>query len=388
MHTDPVMPVIVFSVFLILIAGLFFKTIKQPSVVGYISAGVILGPFGLALLTDSSLISSLGETGIVLLMFFVGMEMCLSCLIAKWRVVIIGTILQIAASIAVVAVMGCYFDWTMNRIIFLGFVISLSSTAVVIKLLKDSNELDTDVGQSVVGVLLAQDIAVIVMILVLQLMGKPEIQLSSILKQFTGFVFFSFLIFFMSRKKEKTDFSYGKVFFSDPEYQVFAAILICFGGATLFSFLELSSALGAFASGIFLGSLKNTEWVHHNLSPFRVVFISLFFVSVGMQIDIYFLKSNWMEVGALVAGVLITNTFINGLIFKFLGMNWKESFYAGALLSQIGEFSFVLAAIGYNSGFISEYGFKLAMCTIAVSLILTVVWVRPVAGLKIKKQDA
>ncbi|MBU1168911.1 MAG: cation:proton antiporter [Proteobacteria bacterium] len=386
MHSDPSMHILVFSIFFIIVIGFIMKSLKQPSVVGYLLAGLALGPFGLSILPDTEAVSRLGGLGVVLLMFFVGIEMCLPCLVAKWRIVIFGTLFQIIASVAVVGFIGIFFNWSFNRILFLGFVISLSSTAVVIKLLKDSNELDTDVGQSVIGVLLAQDLAVIPMILILQLLGKPELHIMSFAKQAFGFSLFLLSIIWVSKKKTKMEISFGRLFFSDPEFQVFIALLLCFGSAALFGLLELSTALGAFAAGIAVAALKNTEWVHHHLSPFRVVFISLFFVSVGMQLDITFLRENWLEVLSLVVGVLSINTFINGLIFKIMGMTWHQSLYAGSLLSQIGEFSFVLAAIGYNAGFISAYGFNLAMSTIVVSLMMTVVWVKPMARWALKHQ--
>lgn len=386
MHSDPFMPVLALSILLILATGFTLKCLKMPSVVGYLTAGFMLGPFGFSFLKDIEMASRIGGLGILLLMFFVGMEMSLPSLMAKWKTVILGTIFQIAASVAAVAVIGMFFKWDLNRIIVLGFVISLSSTAVVIKLLKDTNELDTDVGQSVVGILLTQDVVVIPMILILQFLSKPELSLVTISKQAIGFSLFLASIIWVSRRTEKISVPFGKILFSDHEIQVFISLLLCFGSATIFSLMELPTALGAFAAGIAVAVLKHTEWVHDHLTPFRVVFISLFFVSVGMQLDLTFLKENWLEVFALVIGVLATNTIISGLIFKVLGMSWSQSLYAAALLSQIGEFSFVLAAIGYHSGFISQYGFNLAMCTIVVSLVLTVIWVKPVAVWAQKQQ--
>lgn len=379
MHTDPMMQSIVLTIFFILVSGLFFKIFKQPSVVGYIAAGVFAGPFGLSVLTDVSLISRLGGLGVVLLMFFVGVEICLNCIVEKWKIIMIGTILQIFGSILVSWVIGIFFDWHLNRVILIGFVISLSSTAVVLKLLKDLNELSSEVGQSVTGILLVQDVAVILMIVVLQLMVSPDISVFSLSKQITGFLIFCSIVLILNHKDEKKGLSIKLKLFDDPEYQVFISLLACFGGAVIFSFLELSTALGAFGAGLLVAAMKKNQWVHHNLSPFRVVFISLFFVSVGMQIDIPFITQNYLEVLLIVGGVIFTNTLINTVVLRFLGMGWKKSFYSGALLSQIGEFSFVLAALGYNAGIITKYGFNLVMSTIAVSLVLSIIWIKIVS---------
>ena len=108
---------------------------------------------------------------------------------------------------------------------------------------------------------------------------------------------------------------------------------------------------------------------------FKVLFIALFFVSVGLLLDIHFLLLHWQQTVALVVAALLTNTFINAFILKMSAFNWKDSLYMGVLLSQIGEFSFVLAAVGYQTHIINEYGYQLALCVISLSLLVSPVWI-------------
>ncbi len=151
--------------------------------------------------------------------------------------------------------------------------------------------------------------------------------------------------------------------------------MICLGLAFVTGILGLSTALGAFVGGIVVGMARETEWVHRSLEPFRVVFVALFFVSVGMLVDLDFLAANWRQVVLLVAAVFFTNTLINAGILRVFGSGWGDGLYGGALLSQIGEFSFVLAAVGFQTQTVSEFAYKATVLVIALSLLLSPAWI-------------
>ena len=125
-----------------------------------------------------------------------------------------------------------------------------------------------------------------------------------------------------------------------------------------------------------IGTARETQWVHSSLEPFRVIFVALFFVSVGMLVDINFIKLHWQTIVLLVLAVVITNTVINAITIRFLGDSWPDSLYSGALLSQIGEFSFVLAAVGLQSKLITNYAYQMTVAIIVLSLILSPAWIR------------
>ncbi|WP_258100577.1 cation:proton antiporter domain-containing protein [Marinoscillum pacificum] len=161
----------------------------------------------------------------------------------------------------------------------------------------------------------------------------------------------------------------------DHEIQVFIAFTFCFGFSLLTAFLSLSSALGAFVAGVIVSSAKETNWVKTSLHSFRIVFVALFFVSVGMLIDLVFLMENLSTILLLVLSVLFTNTLINSLIVRFLGETWRDSFYTGALLAQIGEFSFILGATAFITELISEYSYQLIISVISLTLIISPLWI-------------
>ena len=137
----------------------------------------------------------------------------------------------------------------------------------------------------------------------------------------------------------------------------------------------MSTALGAFVAGMLIGSARETQWVHTSLEPFRVIFVALFFVSIGMLVDLVFIKTYWLQITSLVIAVIVTNTFINAIIIRMLGDSWPDSLYSGCLLSQIGEFSFVLAAVGMQSNLISNHAYQLTVAIIAISLMLSPAWI-------------
>jgi CPA2 family monovalent cation:H+ antiporter-2 len=374
MYLDPVLPYTVGALLAILVLGLLLRSLKQPHVVGYLIAGVILGPHGIALVQDEVTLGRLGAIGVVLLLFFIGMEASPRKLIDNWKVAVLGTLLQIFISIGCVWPLGLILDWPVERIMLIGFVISLSSTAVVLKLLHDWKEFDTKVGQNVLVILLAQDLAVIPMLIILAMLGGTDAEHGNIYLQAGGAVLIAVIVGYIA-VKNTIHIPLGRILGEDLDMHVFAALAICLGLSLLTGLAGLSTALGAFVAGMLIGAAQETRWVHQSLEPFRVLFVALFFVSIGMLVDLGFLQNHWYQVGALIVLVLITNTFINAVILRMLGDNWRDSIYAGTLLSQIGEFSFLLAAVGIQAHIISDYGYQMTVAVISMSLLLSPAWI-------------
>lgn len=374
MHIDPMLPTLVAIIAVVLLIGLSLQLLRQPQVIGYLLAGVAIGPFGFALLTDAEFASRLGNFGVVLLLFFVGMEVVPRQLVSGWRIAVVGTIVQVTLSIALIIPIGLWFNWPMERIVLLGFVTSLSSTAVIIKLLRDSGEINKKEGQDVLGILLMQDLIIIPMLIIIGLLGGETPSWTELGLQVGGsVVIVSMLVWALSR--DSFHLPFGHLFRRDPELQVFTALLICLGLSLLTGMAYLSTALGAFAAGILVTAARETQWVHHALEPFRVIFVALFFVSIGILVDISFIISHAIQVVLLVAVVLASNTLLNGIILRFLGYRWRDSMYAGAMLAQIGEFSFVLAAVGLTGDLISQNAYQYTIAVIALSLFFSPFWI-------------
>jgi CPA2 family monovalent cation:H+ antiporter-2 len=362
------------AILAVLLLGLLLRAIHQPYVIGYLLAGIILGPHGFALITDDDLLARLGAIGVVLLLFFIGMEVSPRKLIDNWKIAVLGTLLQIVISVGCVWPLGMFLDWPLARIVLIGFVISLSSTAVVLKLLQDWKEIDSKVGQDVLSILLVQDLAVIPMLMVLSMLGATQGEADNIWLQLIGAGIMAFIIGYIA-VKEKITLPLSRLLGDDRELHVFAALCICLGLALLTGLAELSTALGAFVAGIVIGATRETQWAHHSLESFRIVFVALFFVSIGMLVDLDFIREHWWKVGALVTLVIFTNTFINGAILHMLGDSWRESLYAGTLLSQIGEFSFVLAAVGIQTHIITSFSYQMTIAMISISLLISPPWI-------------
>lgn len=385
LDVSPVLSSLVLLCLGIIGIGMILKKLKQPYAVAYILAGVFMGPFGIEVVTDEALISSMGEFGLILLLFFVGMEISLAKLMGNWKISAIGTVLQVVFSIAAVFLIGYFLAWEFNRIVMLGFVISLSSTAVVIKILQDRNETKTRIGQNVIGILLAQDVLIVPMLITLNYFSGEETDAFEIGKQIVGGILIIGVVAWVIKKK-KISFPFEEKIKKDHEIQVFIAFAICFGFSLITAFFGLSPALGAFVAGILVSSAQATKWVHESLHSFRVVFVALFFVSVGMLIDLGFLKENLWTVLLLVGVVFILNNLINSVVMRIFKMSWQNSLYAGAILAQIGEFSFILGATGYQMGLIQEFTYQLVISIISISLVVSPLWIAGVRTLVLKKK--
>ena len=381
MHMHPLLPSLVASIVVVLLVGTVVRRLGQPHVIAYLIVGVILGPMGLGLFEGEG-VALVGEFGVLLLLFFVGMEVDLSRLVTGWRISVIGTALQVLGSLGLVALLGLAFDWPWPRVVLVGFAISLSSTALVVTMLRQWREMNTEVGQDALGILLVQDVALAPMLIVVGLFAGGEPSGSLLALQLAGALGIGLLVATLVRKRS-IRLPLGSYLRSDHELQVFGALLLCFLFAWVTAACGLSTALGAFVAGLVVASARETGWIQSSLEPYRVLFVAAFFVSVGMLVDLRFLQEEWRPVAALTLAALLTNTLINAAILRGLGRSWRTSVYAGALLSQIGEFSFVLAAVGKEGGIMTEFGYQLVLGVIVGTLLLGPAWIgimRPFRG--------
>ena len=225
---DPFFSKFVILFLTIILTGFLFRVLKQPTLLSYIIVGLLLGPNGFKVITDDNILTILGSLGLVLLLFFIGMEISLPRLITNWRVSVIGTILQVIVTILALFIAGKYFNWEIKRIVFLGFVLSLSSTAVIVKLLDEKGEINSYIGQVVLGILLVQDILIVPMLIVIGYMGGEVPGNAEVIKQLIGGLFIIGLIFLILIKKE-IRLPFRKYIIVDHELQVFVAFAFCFG---------------------------------------------------------------------------------------------------------------------------------------------------------------
>lgn len=374
MHSNPNVPVFVITMLCILFMALLMKKFRQPYVVAYLIVGIILGPYGLSVISDQNTLSSFGEIGVVLLLFFIGMEINPKKLIRNITIPAIGTMLQVLISIIAIFIISLFTRWSTPQVILLGFTISLSSTAVILKLLQDWNEMESETGQNVIGILLVQDLAIVPMMIILTLLsGQKVSHYEMYLQIIGGIAVIAFCIFISVKDNIKIPFIGW--FNKDHEMETFAALAICFGISTITALFGLSSALGAFLGGMLISSAKETKWVHSSLSSIRVVFIAFFFISIGMMIDLKFIWSHLISIMLLLLIIYIMNMIINVIALMLLKQSWESAVYGSSLLSQVGEFGFVIVGIGFNSGIIDSAGYRYCVSVIALSLLFSPMWV-------------
>lgn len=302
------------------------------------------------------------------------MEVSPTRLVKHWKITVLGTLLQISLSVCTVWILGYFLHWPISRIVLLGFVISLSSTVVVIQLLRTWGELDSRIGQDTLGILLVQDIALVPMIIILGLLNNQSFDGFTLALQLVGATFVIASVIWISRKPIFS-LRWMDAIAQDKEMQVFTSLFVCTSFALITGLMQLSTALGAFIAGVFVSRIRETSWISDSLDSMRILFVALFFLSIGMLIDIHFVMQHLYTIAFLVVAVLATNSVINALILRIFGYQWRSSAYAGALLSQAGEFSFILATIGLQASIITDYSYQMTIALIAITLLISPVFI-------------
>ncbi len=371
---EPLIYLILAIAVAMVLIGLVIKKLKQPYIVGYVIAGAVLGKQGFGVVTDMEMAKHLGEIGIILLLFFIGMEISLPQLVKRWKIAIVGTSLQIAFSVLLMWGVGLLFGWPVNRVVVLGFIIALSSSAIVIKLLEERKLIDTPLGQDVLSILLMQDIVIVPLLIICSLLGGSEVETFGMLKMLAGGVLLMLVLIYISVKKT-IELPLSEQFRNDHELQVFAAVAFCFGGALVALLFGLSPALGAFVGGMVMHAAQSTDWIHDTLHSFRVIFVSVFFVSVGLQIDFAFISAHISAIAITLVAVYVTNHLLNTIVIRLFNESWSDAFVGGALLAQIGELSFLLASAGQALGIINEFSYQFAISMISMTLIASPFWI-------------
>ncbi|WP_286756957.1 cation:proton antiporter [Roseivirga sp. UBA838] len=358
----------------VLLLALFLKRVKQPYFIAYIVAGIILGPEVLGVIQKTTTIEQLGELGVILLLFFIGAEINLPDLSKNIKKPLLGTLTQVVLSFVFMVGIGHFMDWSWKVTILLSFVISLSSSAIIFQYLSKTGQIHSKLGLLTSGVLIMQDILIVPMMLVLSFMAKGELEVRELIKTVIG----GLLVLLFIRAaviKKLVKIPFKEDLSKDHDLQVFIGLLLCFGLAWITHWFGISAGLGAFLAGIWIGQDKATKWLDHALVPFRVFFLAFFFLSVGLQLDLDFLRTHLGTISLITLSVLVINSLINAFIFRGMGSTWRDSVYAGALLSQIGEFSFVLVNVATTLGLIGDYSFQITLAVITVSMMLTTIWI-------------
>ncbi|MDW7999254.1 MAG: monovalent cation:proton antiporter-2 (CPA2) family protein, partial [Thermodesulfovibrio sp.] len=345
--------------------------IKIPSIVGFLIAGTVIGPYGLGLIKDPHEVEIIAEIGVILLMFTIGIEFSIPRLMSLKREVFIFGSLQVVLTIIVIATLSYLtLNASMNKSIFYGFIVALSSTAIVMKLLSDRGELNSPHGKICLGILLFQDICVVPLMLFTQILsGQGESYYNVLMVILKSSIILS-LVFIFSRLAVPY-ILHEIVKTKSRELFIITTIFICLGTAYFTSKLGLSLALGAFLAGVVISESEYSAQAVSDILPFKETFSGIFFISVGMLLNIKFIKTNLLEEIVFVAIIFLFKTLIILIIIYIFIHSLRISLKSSLSLSQIGEFSFILAFTGKSLGLLDEVTYQSFISASVVTMLFT-----------------
>jgi CPA2 family monovalent cation:H+ antiporter-2 len=352
--------------------------LRLPTVAGLLSAGALLGPFGLRLVKSVQAIEVLAEVGVVLLLFSIGLEFSLARLRDILRQVALGGFLQVGLTTAVTTAIAVGLGQPVGRGVFYGFAFALSSTAIVLRALAERRELDAPHGKFIVGTLIFQDLCVVPMVLIVPLLGanaaagNAAVSIGLALGKAAVVVVGTVLVarFVVPKILGWVDASRSREVF------LLAILALCIGTAWLTSMVGLSLALGAFLGGMVVADTEYSHRAMGDILPLRDAFVSVFFVSLGMLFDVRVVIEQPLLVGGLLAGFLLAKGLLATLAAMAMRFPSRVAWLAGVGLAQFGEFGFVLSRLAQSSGVVDDAGVRPLLAAGIASMFLTPLLVR------------
>jgi CPA2 family monovalent cation:H+ antiporter-2 len=359
--------------------------LRLSPVVGLLLTGMLIGPSGLRLLAEVETVEVSAEIGVVFLLFAIGLEFSLERLREIGRSFFVGGPVQTGLTTLVTALLAMGLGRPPAEAVFYGFLVALSSTAVVLKLFAERQELDAPQGKLVLGVLLFQDFLIVPMVVLTPVLaGSVEASATEVAVRFGGGVLAVTVVFLVARYLMPR-LLYYLVRTRIRELFVLGALAICLGAAWLTESMGFSLALGAFLAGIVVAESEYSHQVVSEVAPFRDVFTSVFFIPIGMLLDLRFALARWPLILAVTVAVLLLKTATGAAAARVLGLPARLVAVAGLSLAQIGEFSFVLLNVGRVHGLVDGAAYQAAIATAVLTLLLTplAVAVAPAVGARL-----
>jgi CPA2 family monovalent cation:H+ antiporter-2 len=361
---------------------LLFHFLRLPAVVGLLLTGILAGPYGLKLIRSLHEVEVLAEVGVILLLFTIGIEFSFKKLIEIKKQVVVGGVVQVGLTILSVFYIARQFGLSSPEAVFFGFLISLSSTAIVLRMIQERAEVDTPHGRTGLGILLFQDVIIVPMILITPMLAggrlaEMDIDFYVIAVKGVAIIclvpiaakwLMPWLMHQIARTRSK-------------ELFLLSIVAMCLAIAWLTSNAGLSLALGAFIAGLIISESEYSHQALGNILPFRDVFTSFFFVSIGMLLDTGFLINNPAIILLVSAGVLILKALIGCGAAILLGLPLRNGILAGLSICQVGEFSFILSKTGIEHGLLADhYQLFLAMAVLTMATTPFIISLAPRFG--------
>ena len=350
---------------------LLLQRFNIPSILGFLITGLLIGPYGFGLINAVNEIEIIAEIGVILLLFVIGMELSLKQLVTMRKTVFIGGFIQVGVSVLLITLIYHYLDFSWAESVFIGFLFSLSSTAIVLKILQDRNEISEPHGRNVLGILIFQDIIVVPMMLATPIIAGEsgnisEELLSLLFKSALGIIFTyasaRFIVPWILLRVVRT---------KNKELFLLTTISICFAVTFLTSKAGLSLALGAFLAGLIISESEYSHQATGTIIPFKVLFTSIFFISIGMMLDLEFFINNTIIILSLAVFVFIGKALIASMAVALLKYPPRTVILTGLALFQIGEFSFILSKVGISNGLMSSETYQYFLSVSILTMFLT-----------------
>lgn len=378
----PLLKEIMIIFILSIVVILFCYRIKLPTIVGFLITGILAGPHGFGFVQDVYDVEMLANIGIVLLLFSVGMEFSVKKIIEYKRYFFIGGVLQVFLTTLGGLLVGYVTGFALGTSIFIGFLLSLSSTAIVLRLLDEKSQMDSPQGKFIVGVLIFQDIIAIPMMLLTPMLSGAEMELNADfwLSLVKGLVVLTVVIIAAHNLVPRLLYLIART--RSRELFLLSVLTICFSVAWITSSVGLSLSLGAFLAGLIVSDSEYRHEAVHDILPFQDIFTSFFFVSIGMLLDTGFFLQQPLFILSVALGIIILKATMAGISAICLGSPLRVAVLSGLALCQVGEFSFVLAKNGVGLGIGSDYHYQLflAVSLLTMAVTPTLITLSPLAA--------
>jgi len=345
--------------------------LRVPAVVGFLLTGIFVGPYGFGLVEAVHEVEILAEIGIVLLLFTIGIEFSFERILEIRKSVLMGGSFQVLLTFSATFLITRWFGQAFGEAVFFGFLVALSSTAIVLKIIQERAEVDSPYGRATLGILIFQDIIIVPMILLTPLLAGATGSLSEsvllLLAKGIGII----LLVIVSTKWIVPKVLYQIARTRNQEVFLLSVVVICLGVAWLTSKAGLSLALGAFLAGLIISESEYSHQALGNILPFRDVFISFFFVSIGMLLNVDFLIQQPGTILLIAVGVLVLKSVIACFVAVLLGLPFRTSNLVGLALSQVGEFSFILSRTGVEHGLLAGNVYQMFLAVSVLTMAAT-----------------
>jgi CPA2 family monovalent cation:H+ antiporter-2 len=355
--------------------GVLMLRLKQPPMLGFMLAGLMLGPTGASLVANDESVRLFAELGVLLLLFVVGLEISLRAVRKVVPKALACAALAAAAVVGLSILLGSALGWPVKQSLIVGFVLSISSTAAGVKLLESVGEARREAGRFAVSVLVAQDILVIPMLLVTASLGEGE-SLGAVglwARILLALGLLGGLIAFLSRR-ERLKIPFADLIAKNADAGPLAALAVCLLGATAASLFGLSPVYGAFISGMVVGASSLRAATLRVAMPIQSILLGVFFLSIGLMLDLRTLAPLLPAVLLITAVVLTVRTAVNAIALRLLKAPPRDAMIAAVAMAPLGEFGFVLAAAGVGAGAITTDGYQIALAVIAISIAASPLW--------------